>query len=301
MGKPNFFIAGAPKCATTALHTYLSSHPNIFMPSVKEPHYFAEDLFDYRFIKTLEQYLELFQEATEDHKAIGEASVWYLYSTEAIKNIYKFNENAKIIVMLRNPVDLAYSLHSELLYAFYEEEREFKRAWNLQSSRKKGLHIPKLCPVPAFLQYFSVCQLGNQVERLLNIFPPTQVKIVLYDDFTTSTKAVYEDVLRFLGVPLDGRLNFPRINESKSHQVSLIGKFTQCPPLPLLKIAIKFKETLGLEKIGIIDKIRQSNTRVRSRKLLNVDFRAELINEFQEDIQKLSWLVDKDLNHWMIK
>ncbi|MEW5855955.1 MAG: sulfotransferase domain-containing protein [Cyanobacteriota bacterium] len=300
MRKPNFFIAGAPKCATSALYAYLSSHPNIFMPSVKEPHYFAEDLFDYRIIKTLEEYLELFQEATEEHKAIGEASVWYLYSTEAIRNIYKFNKNAKIILMLRNPVDLAYSLHSELLYAFYEEERDFERAWNLQNSRKNGLHIPKLCQVPGFLQYASVCKLGNQVEKLLNIFPSTQVKIILYDDFTKSTKAVYEDVLRFLEVPLDGRLNFPKINENKSHQFSLIAKFTQSPPLPLLKIAMKFKETLGLEKLGVIDKIRQSNKRVRPRKVLKVDFRAELINEFREDIEKLSRLVDKDLNHWII-
>ncbi|MEP0854547.1 sulfotransferase [Trichocoleus sp. DQ-U1] len=300
MRKPNFFIAGAPKCATTALYAYLSTHPNVFMPDVKEPHYFAEDLFDFRKIKTLNQYLELFQEATEEHKAIGEASVFYLYSADAIRNVYNFNENAKIILMLRNPVDLAYSLHAEHLYCFYEDERDFECAWNLQNSRKNGLHLPKLCRVPGFLQYASVCKLGNQVEKLLTIFPSSQVKIILYDDFTASTKAVYKDVLHFLEVPLDGRLNFPRINENKSHQFSLIGKFTERPPLPLVKIALQFKETLGLERLGVIDKIRQSNTRVRPRKMLNVDFKAELINEFREDIEKLSRLVDKDLSHWMI-
>ena len=83
--KPNFFIIGAPKCGTTSLATWLSGHPNVFMSAVKEPHFFNTD--DRRFISTLEAYENLFRAASSDHCAVGEASVWYLSSTEAVRNI----------------------------------------------------------------------------------------------------------------------------------------------------------------------------------------------------------------------
>ncbi|UCC88813.1 MAG: sulfotransferase, partial [Anaerolineales bacterium] len=99
--KPNFFIVGAPRCATTALYRYLCDHPNIFMPRVKEPHFFAEDISVGKPTKTLDWYMGLFEESSEEHLAVGEASVFYLYSSVAVRRIYEFNKEAKIIVILR--------------------------------------------------------------------------------------------------------------------------------------------------------------------------------------------------------
>ena len=87
--RPDFFILGAPKCGTTALSEYLRRHPRVFVSRPKEPHYFCAD-FDYYYApgqRTEEHYLRLFAEADEGHLAVGEASVWYLYSEDAARNI----------------------------------------------------------------------------------------------------------------------------------------------------------------------------------------------------------------------
>ena len=83
--KPNFFIIGAPKSGTTALYQYLSSHPNIYMCTPKEPHYFSNELNGVAFVKTLDEYQNLFKGKNKNHKIIGEASVWYLYSENALQ------------------------------------------------------------------------------------------------------------------------------------------------------------------------------------------------------------------------
>jgi hypothetical protein len=300
MLKPNFFIIGAPKCGTTALSEYLRTHPNIYISSPKEPHYFAEDLGHYCWAKSLDQYLKLFEDSRDNHLAVGEGSVLYLYSSVAIRNIYHFNPDAKIIVMLRNPIELIYSYHSQAVYCADEDEKEFEKAWKLQSLRRKGFKIPRACRHPKLLQYAEVGRLGEQIERLLSIFPSQQIYVIFFEDFTTSTRQVYENVLAFLGVPSDERVNFPKINANKIHRVTWLGNFTEKTPLPLVEIAMNTKKLLGLQKLDILDRIRRFNVKVSEREPLSPSFRAELIDEFREDLKKLSFLLGKDLSHWIV-
>src|SRR3954468_1950993 len=116
MPSPSFFIVGAPKCGTTSLNDYLRQHPRIFIPERKELHYFGSDL---TFLKTQrptrEEYLAHFA-AAQPQQIAGEASVWYLYSQLAAREIHDFCREAKFIIMLRNPVDMMHSLHSQYLY-----------------------------------------------------------------------------------------------------------------------------------------------------------------------------------------
>src|SRR5258707_13684160 len=118
MKKPNFFLIGAPKCGTTALWSYLRTHPRIFLSPMKESHYFSDDLSaKYRTCFDENTYLErYFSDAGSQHTIVGEASVWYLYSKTAIENIKAFNADAKSAIMLRKPADMLYALHSQLLY-----------------------------------------------------------------------------------------------------------------------------------------------------------------------------------------
>jgi hypothetical protein len=305
MTKPNFFIVGAPKSGTTALSEYLRSHPNLFMSHPKEPHYFAKDFWQrtYRYVKALDEYLELFKECTGEHLAVGEASVWYLYSSVAIRNIRQFNENAKIIVMLRNPIDMTYSLHSQLHYALAENEEDFEKAWRLQPSRRKGLNLSrelqKSDRTPEFVQYAQVGRLGDQVERLLDVFPVEQVKMILFDDFTTSTQAVYEDVLSFLEVPFDGRTSFPRINVNKTNKIIWLANLYGVPPWPLDYTVRILKKLLGVRSTGIGSFLDELNASKEPRKPLAPAFRSELAKEFSEDVQKLSQILGRDLSHWI--
>ncbi|MEL6441900.1 MAG: sulfotransferase [Cyanobacteria bacterium J06621_8] len=298
MVKPNFFIVGAPKCGTTALSEYLRSHPNIFMSDPKEPHYFAEDFPKHRLARTLEEYLELFQDASQNHQAVGEASVWYLRSDIALKNIYQFNPQAKIIVMLRNPAQMVPSYHSQARYNCDESEQDFERAWNLQWERAQGRNIPRLCKEPKTLQYGKIARFGEQIEKLLNIFPRQQIQIIWYEDFAADTPKVYENVLNFLTIPSDGRVNFERVNSNKNHRFNILGKLSEKPPKSIVSFAMKAKQMIGLEKLGIIEQIRAINKQEKKRQLLSSKLYSEIIAEYQEDIDKLSKILDKDLSSW---
>lgn len=299
MAKPNFFIIGAPKCGTTALSEYLKDHPNVYISEPKEPHYFAFDFEKYRNTKTLEEYLSLFDKSTSNHIAIGEGSVFYLFSSVAVKNIYEFDPQAKIIVMLRNPVDLVYSFHSQLLFSADENEKNFEKAWRLQQIRQQGKQIPPQCREAAFLQYAAMGKLGAQVEQLFTVFPPEQIKIIWFEDFVKSTKEVYDDVINFLGVPSDNRTDFIRINENKTHKLQAVGSFSEKPPAFLSNVALKVRDFLGIERLYILDYIRSLNTKIASRNPLKNELRAELTEEFADDIKKLSKFLNKDLDHWL--
>jgi len=195
MKKPNFFIVGAPKCGTTALSEYLKSHPQAFFSDIKEPNYFNTDFSESfrtqnarRFLRNEGDYLTLFRQATEQHRAIGEGTVWYLYSQEAIKNIQTFNPNSKIIVMLRNPIDLAYSLYRQQVYSFHEKVDDFETAWRLQERRERGESIPRNCLEPKVLLYQKICMLGSQLNRLYKVFPKDQVATIFFEDFKNKPK-----------------------------------------------------------------------------------------------------------------
>jgi hypothetical protein len=251
------------------------------MSEPKEPHYFTFDFEQYRITKTLEEYLNLFSDSTGEHIAIGEGSVFYLYSSVALNKIYEFDPHAKIIVMLRNPVDLIYSFHSQLLFSADESEKNFEKAWRLQDVRRQGKEIPRKCREASFLQYAAVGRLGEQIERLFTVFPREQVEIIWFEDFICSTKQVYDRVLSFLEVNNDNRTDFIRINENKSHKLGVLGDFSEKPPALLTNIA------------------RFLNTKVTARKPLTDSLRAELKAEFTPDIKKLSQLLNKDLSPWL--
>lgn len=297
--KPNFFIVGAPKCGTTALYEYLRSHPNILMPEVKEPHFFATDLGAYPSVKTLEDYTKLFEEATPKHLRIGEASVHYLASSVAIAKIRQFNPDAKIIAMLRNPVDMVYSLHSELLDWSIETVSSFEAAWRMQERRRQGLDLPRGISAPLLVQYEQMGRFGTQVERLLSIFPRERVKLILYDDFAVSPQRVYDEVIDFLDLPHDGRTDFPRVNENRTVRLPWLRTFYRKPP-PVLRSAFRgLKRTVGGPGIvAVKEKIVALNTLRERRTPLSPEFRAEMVKAFHGEVMLLSRILNRDLGHW---
>jgi hypothetical protein len=298
--KPNFFIVGAPKCGTTALYEYLRPHPHIFMSEVKEPHFFARDMAPYPRIKTPEDYSRLFAKAAESHLRVGEASVYYLRSSVAIPNIRAFNPGAKIIAMFRNPIDMVYSLHAQLVYVSEEDEADFETAWRLQDRRRQGLDLPPRIRSPLLVQYAEIGMFGAQTQRLLACFPRSQVKLILYDDFAADPKQVYADVMRFLDIPHDGRTEFPRVNESKRTRLDWLRKLSRKPPPTLRQAFRNLKEVVGPERVSSVKKkIVALNTVTGSRAPLSARLRAELRETFRDDLELFSQLINRDLSHWV--
>ena len=297
--KPNFFIAGAPKSGTTALYEYLRHHPDVCMPAAKEPHYFATDFTRYPRITSESEYLRLFRKCDSARRAVGEASVWYLYSKDAIANIRGFRPDAKIIVMLRNPVELAHSMHAQALYNFNEIEADFETAWSLQAQRRRGECIPEGCRAEQILQYRALASLGEQVERLYSVFPDEQVKLIFFDDFRRDTRAVYESVLEFLGLPGDGRTEFLPVNESKTHRSHALGWLLQTPPRPVISLVRFMRSRLGLDINPLLARARRLNDRSVSRAGLSPEFRQRLRREFADDVGLLERRTGRDLRHWL--
>jgi hypothetical protein len=299
MKRPNFFIVGAPRCGTTAMSEYLRTHPHVYFAPIKEPYYFSSDFSGYG-IRSEAEYLRLFAKAGAQHKAVGEGSVWYLYSQVALERIRDFDPAAKIIVMLRNPVHLAHSLHAQLFYVFMEDEADFAKAWDLQAARALGQHIPRGCLVPQFLQYQQTCSLGSQLQRLLSIFPRQQVHCLLFDDFVRDTRRAYEQLLAFLDVPDDGRVQFPRINENRRHRSRMLAYLLLRLPDSVGKALRLGKRTLGLEYWGIGRYLVPLATRPGQREPLDPELQRRLISTFHDDVLLLSELLGRDLSSWLL-
>lgn len=294
MKNPNFFIVGAPKCGTSALAAYLANHPNVFFCEPKEPNFFADDFDGHRRIRDMTTYLKLFNNAQSSHLAVGEGSVLYLYSRNAISNIYRFDPHARIIVMLRNPVDLVISLHQQFLHALYEDEPNFEKAWELQSVREKGLSIPRLCRQPELLMYAEISKVGVQLERLLSIFPKEQIKIILFDEFSADVSAVYQAVLKFLQLPDDGQNDFPRVNEAQQIRPGMADFLARNSPVFLRNMITEMRFNRYLKSVA-----KFADTMFKApykRQPLSPDLRSKLQLYFQEDQNLLQSLLSKNFN-----
>jgi len=154
------------------------------MPANKEPHYFCSDLdlrADLR-VGTLAEYEALFSNAPP-HALTGEASVFYLYSKVAIGQIMARNVNAKIIIMLRNPIEATRSMHAFRWNNHLEDVGDFEQAWRLQEARLEGRHLPPDWPYPLLLQYGAQNSYAPQVRRLLTQVPRKQCLFLLFEEF----------------------------------------------------------------------------------------------------------------------
>lgn len=289
--KPNFFILGAPKCGTTSLVHWLSDHPEIYMSPIKEPHFFNTD-HNYHLVHSEKEYYKLFSNVEDEHKAIGEASVWYLYSEDAVRNIEEQLPNSKYIVMLRNPVEMMISLHQQQLFSGNENVEDFKRAWEIISKRKKGNKIPPLCREPKHLFYDEVCKLGTQLENLFKQVDEERIKVIFLDEIKEDPRIQYEEILNFLGVKSINKDDFSVINQAKVRKSKLLRN--------LIKIYIWIRHKFKLPRLntGMMKKIDMFNREKKKLSLDDNEFRKALLTYFKDDIYKIEKITNYDLTSW---
>jgi len=290
MRKPNFFILGAPKCGTTSLAAWLRDHPEIFMPKLKEPHFFNTD--DRQGVATLSYYESLFRGATSRHVAVGEASVWYLSSTEAVRNILCYQPQARFIVMVRNPVEMAPALHQEMLLSGHENVSNFQAAWNLQTERSQGQSLPLLGWARRRFLYGECCALGAQLNRLLADVSKDAVLVIVLDDLDDNPRREYLRVLQFLGVRDDGRNEFPVYNKARMPRWPGIARFL----FIMIQIRRKLGFKAGLNLWNIISRLNKIETQ---RTSLPPESTAALRKYFARDVELLGQLLGRDLSYWL--
>mgnify|MGYP000024875779 CR=1 FL=1 len=295
--RPNFFIVGAPKCGTSSLHDYLDQHPDVFMSrTMKEPDYFCTDLTinEARRKRDLDSYLSLFAKAGHASR-IGESSVWYLFSTVAARNIHRFDPAARIIIMLRNPIDAAYSLHGQFIWSCNEDILDFAQAIDAEPDRRAGRRIPPTATSPDGLQYTRVFSFAEQVQRYLDVFGREQVKIIIFEDFVRSTPAVYRQTLQFLDV--DDRFvpEFQVVNAAKPVALGLNRFFAT---RPTLRNAIHRLVPAEVQR-KLIDALPYVASTVQRPAKIDPELRRRLIPRFAADVRRLSEILGRDLTHWV--
>jgi len=229
--RPDFFIVGAPKCGTTAMSAYLARHPEIFMAR-KEMHFFGSDLhFAANFYRRAKrEYLAEFG-GWNGQRRIGEASVWYLLSKTAAAEIKAFNPNSRIIVMLRDPVEVLHSLYHQFRSDGNENLSTFQSALANQDDRRAGRHIARRTYFRQGLIYDEVAGYTEQIRRYFEVFGRERVHVVIYDDFKAETEVAFARVLDFLEVDSTKIGNsFNIINENKSVKSRFL-QAVMCDPL----------------------------------------------------------------------
>jgi hypothetical protein len=290
--KPNFFIIGAPKCGTTSLAAYLREHPRVFFPARKAPHFFNTDMM-LRNVRSQSDHYAYFDDAVPKHIAVGEGSVLYLYSDEAVPRILEAIPDSRFIVMVRNPIDMAVSWHGHLRFTGDENIRHLATAWRTQEARRSGRRIPAFCKDPSLLLYGRICSVGWQLKRIYSRVPRERLLVLLFDDLKRNAREVYLRTLEFLDVPDDGNMAFAVHNARQKPVRSY-----------LLQVAFNFlnevKTNSGIKRtFGILPVIHRLNALETEKEVLEPQFRAELVNYFRNDVEELSELISRDLSGWL--
>jgi hypothetical protein len=291
MTKPNFLLVGAGKSATRSLYNYMIQHPDVFMPKMKEPQFFVAEAVAGRIQKWLDDEKKYYQlyDGAEGKKAIGEASVMYLFFyEEAIRNILKhLGPEVKIMIILRNPVDRAYSAYNfvhlnnpEEKYSFEEALEKEDERWNNHSS--------------LFMQYKRMGLYADAVKAYKEHFVNTH--IMWYDEFRKEPDRVLRGVFDFLGVNPDVPIDYTRVWNKG-------GKRWKNPMLRwlfmsdnVLKKSYKlfFPKRKGLRTNEFFNQKFMQKTEP-----MNADTRKKLIAFFKEDIIKLQAITGRDLSSWL--
>ena len=294
---PDFYLIGAPKCGTTSLFSWLSAHPSLFMPS-KEPGYYSRDIYPVP-INTLTKYEKLYENVGSNNILIGEASPKYMYSDSGLQELALRSPNAKLIVMLRNPVDLVVSMHGQMLKEGREARIDFEEAWRQLPSRSKAIGPLDTRSIPIVLDYPFWGQIGTRLQTVAKYFPLEQIQVFKLDDLSTSPRVVYAKVLEFLGVANDGRSNFPTFNARLSidnlwiHRIALtLRRRTQFILDPVRNLR-------GGKGFGILQHLNRLNVKSDSA-LVTIDtrFRSELVDHFSDELSKIEEMTGWDVSTW---
>lgn len=295
---PDFVIAGAPRCGTTSLASYLAEHPQVFFSRIKEPNYFCFDAPGLRVVDTNEAYSHLFAGAAPG-QLLGEGSTAYLFSNTALPALLDAKPNVQVILSVRNPLQMVVSYHGQKVYAFEEDEREFGRAWRLSAARAVGQAVHHGCRAPLYLDYRAVGRMGEQVARAKRIVPGNQLHVVVFDDLRSDPEAVYSGLERFLMLDHHPLGRFPVTNAQQAHALPAVGRFLMRPP-PLLRGAKRYLQRLfPVQAKAVGKKLYALNRSASPKAQLPQDIRAEMVAAFADDVALLSRALGRDLEHWL--
>ena len=301
MSPPNFFLIGAPKCGTTAIAEYLAEREDVFFSKPKEPLFWCSDLgIEPHALRpaTQAEYDALFTAADPaQHKVIGEGTTSYLRSRQAISECASRYPDAKFVAILRNPADVAYAFHMEQLYTGLETEQDFAAAWQDQA-RREAEWDAAADGRPDSLLYRRIATFSPQIELFFELVPAPRRKVIIYDDFRDDPRAVWLDLLSFLGLPDDGRTDFSPRNAAHAQRFPRLSHFLLAPPAPLAPPVKALRMALLSRDSKLVAALKRFLNVKRPRPRLDGALRAEMTAWFRPGVERLETLLQRDLSAW---
>ncbi len=296
MTLPNFLIVGAVRSGTTALQGFLGQHPDIFMSHQKELYFLAsdappdfqgpgDDIVNRIWVKSWDEYRSVFA-AAKNEKAIGEATPYYLCARQAPRLIKHYLPDARLIMVLRNPVSRAFSSYMFMRQYGWEQEADFSSALAKEQQRKQNNW-------QYIWLYRELGLYSERVQRFLDLFQKEQIWIGIFDDFTEDPLSFVQNIFRFLDVddgfePAFGK----KRNASGSPRFPIVNRFLQRDNF--LKTIAK-RLISGRYHAGIRDFVLNRNL-----KPMEIPYEAaeELKAFYRPDIEKLEHIIERDLSAW---
>ena len=283
MHYPNFFIVGMPRSGTTSLYSYLKQHPEVYLSILKEPHFFSTDLTSIPvYVKDENEYLGLFN-SVKNEKIIGEASVWYLTSKVAASKINAFSPESKILIMLRNPADMLFSLYNLYIRTENEDADSFEVALEKIDQRRKGYQLPEKSYFPEGLMYTDIGLYFEKIKRYINIFDSRRLKVVVFEKFITNPLSELQSIMEFLQI-------------SKTYPIELDLK--KAKRIISEKVISQLKNST--KEIREKVRIKNGKTHLGSKPIpFHRETKEKLLQYFSDDIYKTSQLLNIDLQYWL--
>lgn len=298
---PTFLVAGGARCGTTGLVEGLRLHPRVFVTQPKEPHYFAlhrdgahftapgdEHTINRVAVTDRDAYLALYPDR-HDYLALGEGSVSTLYyADEALPEVLRVNPAMKLVVLLRDPVERAYSAHQYMRARGLEPVEDFLDAVALEEERRRaGWHH--------IWHYTAMSRYADSLATLQAALPPDQLGVWFYDDLNADYEGTLDSVLAFLGVPVDGdrSITAPRVNISGRPRFRTVNAALQwATGNAAVRTAVKRTTTYHFR-----ERVRRAVIRSNG---LPPGVREELAPLFADDLQQLqAQLPGSDLPAWL--
>ena len=285
----DFFIVGAPKAGTTSLYHYLKEHPQIEMSSQKEPDYFSDTAiqeqglyYNKNRIDTEEKYNRLFNTQKKD-VIFGEGSVSYLFYPNVAQDIKAYNPIAKIIIMLRNPIDRAFS-HYLMDYRLGLVSDSFEDIIH-KKSKHKNAHL-------FYQQYIKVGEYATQLKRYFDIFDKENILLVDYEDFKSDVTGTVNSVYSFLNVSTefsaDVNKQYNTFTMPKDKLIRFLYSFV------VIRNTLSFifpKNIMKAVRLILFSKDKKP-------KLLE-ETKTQLKHYFSNDVRLLDSIIDKDYSKWI--
>jgi hypothetical protein len=294
---PNCFLVGAPKSASTSLARFLRERPGGFVPTKKELCWLAPDVYVENKLMTRAEYLAFFAEAPEEAVCVAEASPMYLYSSEAPRQIAALNADARIVIVLRDPVQLVRSMHRQNVESRIEPFFELESALGAESLRTAGIPVPRhqKHTTHAFLRYTAIGSYAPQLQRYFAVFPRQQIHVMIFERLLSAQQEELSRLLAFLGLGVDGELRLPLENPTVAIRNSFATRLVAQPPASARRFARLLPRSL---RGKVAHWVWRSHVQTDISQALPTRLEAYLRNFFAADTRAVENLLGLELPEW---